>query len=234
MSVLSVSDLTAAYGPVPVLNGVSLSLAKGEVLALLGRNGVGKTTLLRTLTGLLPPLGGDVRLDGASIAGLPTHAISRMGVALVPQGRCIFPRLSVRENIVAGGRAAKGRSAVPLDEVLARFPVLRGRLNQAGGTLSGGEQQQLAIARALSARPHVMLLDEPSEGIQPNVVHDIGELIGKLVRETGLAVLLVEQNIDFALHIAGRCLVMEKGCIVHEGAPTEFRSDAVLKRYLAI
>ena len=115
---LSVSDLTAAYGSVPVLNGVSLSLAKGEVLALLGRNGVGKTTLLRTLTGLLPPLSGQVELDGVAIAGLPTHAISRMGVALVPQGRGIFAKLSVRENLVAGGRAAKGRGAVPLDEIL--------------------------------------------------------------------------------------------------------------------
>jgi urea ABC transporter ATP-binding protein UrtE len=231
---LAVSNLTAAYGSVPVLNGVSLSLAKGEVLALLGRNGVGKTTLLRTLTGLLPPLAGQVELDGVAIAGLPTHAISRMGVALVPQGRGIFAKLSVRENLVAGGRAAKGRGAVPLDEILARFPALRDRLAQAGGTLSGGEQQQLAIARALSARPNVVLLDEPSEGIQPNVVHDIGELIGRLVRETGLAVLLVEQNIDFALHTASRCAVMEKGRIVHEGGPEELRSDAVLKRYLAI
>jgi branched-chain amino acid transport system ATP-binding protein len=231
---LAVSDLTAAYGSVPVLNGVSLSLAKGEVLALLGRNGVGKTTLLRTLTGLLPALGGRIELDGVAIAGLPTHAISRMGVALVPQGRGIFAKLSVRENLVAGGRAAKGRGAVPLDEILARFPALRDRLGQAGGTLSGGEQQQLAIARALSARPNVVLLDEPSEGIQPNVVHDIGELIGRLVRETGLAVLLVEQNIDFALHTASRCAVMEKGRIVHEGGPEELRSDAVLKRYLAI
>ena len=218
----------------PVLNGVSLSLAKGEVLALLGRNGVGKTTLLRTLTGLLPPLSGQVELDGVAIAGLPTHAISRMGVALVPQGRGIFAKLSVRENLVAGGRAAKGRGAVPLDEILARFPALRDRLGQAGGTLSGGEQQQLAIARALSARPNVVLLDEPSEGIQPNVVHAIAELIGTLVRETGLAVLLVEQNIDFALNTASRCAVMEKGRIVHEGGPEELRSDAVLKRYLAI
>ena len=140
----------------------------------------------------------------------------------------------MRENLVAGGRAAKGRGAVPLDEILARFPALRDRLGQAGGTLSGGEQQQLAIARALSARPNVVLLDEPSEGIQPNVVHAIAELIGTLVRETGLAVLLVEQNIDFALNTASRCAVMEKGRIVHEGGPEELRSDAVLKRYLAI
>jgi urea ABC transporter ATP-binding protein UrtE len=231
---LAIGNLTAAYGTVPVLNGVSLQLAKGEVLALLGRNGVGKTTLLRTVTGLLPALGGTVTLNGATIAGLSTHAISRLGVAMVPQGRGILAKLSVRENLVVGGRAAAGREPVPVAEIVARFPILADRLDQPGGTLSGGQQQQLAIARALSARPTVMLLDEPTEGIQPNVVHDLGELIRTLTRETGLSVLLVEQNIDFALHTASRCAVMEKGRIVHEGSPDELRSDAVLKRYLAI
>jgi urea ABC transporter ATP-binding protein UrtE len=231
---LAVTDLTAAYGSVPVLNGVSLELARGEVLALLGRNGVGKTTLLRSIVGLLPPRSGSVRLDGAPIGGLPTHLISRRGVALVPQGRGILAKLSVRENLIAGGRAASARGAVPISEIVARFPILGDRLDQPGGTLSGGQQQQLAIARALSARPVVMLLDEPTEGIQPNIVQDLGELIRTLTRETGLSVLLVEQNIDFALHTASRCVVMEKGRIVHEGSPDELRSDAVLKRYLAI
>jgi urea ABC transporter ATP-binding protein UrtE len=231
---LGVTDLTAAYGSVPVLNGVSLRLAKGEVLALLGRNGVGKTTLLRTMTGLLPPLGGTITLADETISGLSTHAISRRGVALVPQGRGILAKLSVRENLLVGGRAATGRNPVPIDEIVARFPILADRLDQPGGTLSGGQQQQLAIARALSARPTVMLLDEPTEGIQPNVVQDISELIRTLTRDTGLSVLLVEQNIDFALHTAHRCVVMEKGRIVHEGSPDELRSDAVLKRYLAI
>lgn len=155
---LQVTELTAAYGSVPVLNGVSLDVAKGEVLALLGRNGVGKTTLLRCVTGLLPPLGGRVLLDDAPLTGLPTHAISRAGVALVPQGRGILAKLSVRENLVVGGRAAGRRGPVPLEETLALFPALRDRLGQAGGTLSGGQQQQLAIARALAARPTVMLL----------------------------------------------------------------------------
>ncbi|MEO8668568.1 MAG: ABC transporter ATP-binding protein [Bauldia sp.] len=231
---LAISNLTAAYGTVPVLNGVSLELARGEVLALLGRNGVGKTTLLRTITGLLPTLSGAVTLNGAAITGLSTHAISRLGVALVPQGRGILAKLSVRENLEVGGRAAAGRKPAPIAEIVSRFPNLADRLDQPGGTLSGGQQQQLAIARALSARPTVMLLDEPTEGIQPNVVQDLGELIRTLTRDTGLSVLLVEQNIDFALHTAHRCAVMEKGRIVHEGSPDELRSDAVLKRYLAI
>jgi urea ABC transporter ATP-binding protein UrtE len=231
---LAVSDLTAAYGTVPVLNGVSLQIARGEVLALLGRNGVGKTTLLRTVTGLLPHLGGAVTLDGTTISGLAAHAISRLGVAMVPQGRGILAKLTVKENLLVGGRAAAGRRPVPVSEIVGRFPILADRLDQAGGTLSGGQQQQLAIARALSARPVVMLLDEPTEGIQPNVVQDLGELIRDLTRDTGLSVLLVEQNIDFALHTANRCVVMEKGRIVHEGSPDELRSDAVLKRYLAI
>jgi urea ABC transporter ATP-binding protein UrtE len=231
---LAINDLTAAYGTVPVLNGVSLNVAQGEVLALLGRNGVGKTTLLRTVTGLLPTLAGSVSLNGKPLSGLSTHTISRLGVALVPQGRGILAKLSVRENLMVGGRAAAKRDPVPMAEIVARFPILADRLEQPGGTLSGGQQQQLAIARALSARPVVMLLDEPTEGIQPNVVHDLGDLIRMLTRETGLSVLLVEQNIDFALRTASRCVVMEKGRIVHEGSPDELRSDAVLKRYLAI
>jgi urea ABC transporter ATP-binding protein UrtE len=231
---LAIDNLSAAYGTVPVLNGVSLELAKGEVLALLGRNGVGKTTLLRTVTGLLPTLGGTVALNGSALTGLSTHAISRLGVALVPQGRGILAKLSVRENLLVGGRAAADRKPAPISEIVSRFPILADRLDQAGGTLSGGQQQQLAIARALAARPIVMLLDEPTEGIQPNVVQDLGDLIRTLTRESGLSVLLVEQNIDFALHTSHRCVVMEKGRIVHEGSPDELRSDAILKRYLAI
>jgi ABC-type branched-subunit amino acid transport system ATPase component len=184
--------------------------------------------------GILTPLAGRIALGDVALNGLPTHAISRLGVAMVPQGRGILARLSVRENLVAGGRAAAKRKPVPIEEILSRFPIFRDRLDQPSGSLSGGQQQQLAIARALAARPNVMLLDEPTEGIQPNVVADLGDLIRQLTGETGLAVLLVEQNIDFALHTAGRCVVMEKGRIVHEGGPEELKSDAILKRYLAI
>ncbi len=231
---LALSDVTAAYDQVPVLNGLSLELKGGEVLALLGRNGVGKTTLLRTIMGLLPRSSGSIALDDTRLDGVPSHMIARLGVVLVPQGRGILPKLSVRENLVVGGRAAATRGPMPLHEILGRFPALKDRMNQLGGTLSGGQQQQLAIARALSARPRVMLLDEPTEGIQPNLVQDLAQTVLQLVRETELSVLLVEQNIDFAMQLATRCMVMEKGRIVHEGDPTELRDDMVLKRYLAI
>jgi urea ABC transporter ATP-binding protein UrtE len=231
---LALSDVTAAYDQVPVLNGLSLELKRGEVLALLGRNGVGKTTLLRTIMGLLPRSSGSIALDDTRLDGVPSHMIARLGVVLVPQGRGILPKLSVRENLVVGGRAAATREPMPLREILDRFPALKDRMNQLGGTLSGGQQQQLAIARALSARPRVMLLDEPTEGIQPNVVQDLAQTVLKLVRDTQLSVLLVEQNIDFAMQLATRCMVMEKGRIVHEGDATELRNDMVLKRYLAI
>jgi urea transport system ATP-binding protein len=152
----------------------------------------------------------------------------------VPQGRGILSKLSVRENLLVGQRAAAGRGPMPIEEILARFPALKDRMNQSSGTLSGGQQQQLAIARALAGFPRVMLLDEPTEGIQPNVVHDLAQTIVGLIRETNLSVLLVEQNIDFALQIAKHCMVMEKGRIVHESDPAALRNEAVLKRYLAI
>jgi urea ABC transporter ATP-binding protein UrtE len=231
---LAITDVTAAYDKVHVLNGLNLQLAPGEVLALLGRNGVGKTTLLRTIMGLLPASRGSITLDSTRLDGAPSHKIARLGVVLVPQGRGILSKLSVRENLVVGERAAAARGPMPREEILARFPALKDRMNQLGGTLSGGQQQQLAIARALSARPRVMLLDEPTEGIQPNVVQDLAETILTLIRESELSVLLVEQNIDFALQIAKRCMVMEKGRIVHESEPAALRNDAVLKRYLAI
>jgi urea ABC transporter ATP-binding protein UrtE len=231
---LQVQDLTAGYGAGPVLNKVSFTLAKGEVLALIGRNGVGKTTLLRTLTGLLPPQSGRVALDGVAIERMFTHRIARSGVALVPQGRGILSKMTVRDNILAGANAAGSRGAVSVEEALQPFPMLHTRLDDLAGTLSGGQQQQLALARALCSRPTVMLLDEPSEGVQPNIVAEIGELIRSVSSTRGVAVLLVEQNIELALQTATRCLVMEKGRIVHEGSTEELRSDAVLKKYLAI
>lgn len=231
---LSVRDISASYGTVPVLNGISLSIEAGEVLALLGRNGVGKTTLLRTLMGLVPVRGGEVTLDGSRLGRLPTYAIARRGMALVPQGRGIFAKLTVAENITAGAQAAGSRPPLPAEQALAAFPALKERLDERAGALSGGQQQQLALARAMVGRPKVLLLDEPSEGVQPNIVASIGELIGGLSREAGVAVLLVEQNIELALKVARRCLVMEKGRIVHEGPAEEFRNDAILKRYLAL
>ncbi|WP_436640821.1 ABC transporter ATP-binding protein [Microbaculum sp. FT89] len=231
---LNVTDLTASYGPVPVIRGVTFSIAKGEVVALIGRNGVGKTTLLRSLMAMLPVRQGQIELDGEAVDTLRTHQIARRGMMLVPQGRGILSRLTVGENIAAGMRAAGDRQPLPLAEALAPFPALRERINNPGGALSGGQQQQLALARAMVSRPSMLLLDEPSEGVQPNIVHEIGELIGRLASETGVSVLLVEQNIELALQAAHRCLVMEKGQIVHQGPVDELRDDAVLKRYLAL
>ena len=232
-TMLEVVDIHAGYGAVPVLAGVGFSVFGGETLALLGRNGVGKSTLMRTLIGLLPPTRGDIRMDGEPIAGLPPHRIARRGMAFVPQGRGIFGKLTVRENLLVGARAAGAEAAGP-EEVFQYFPVLKDRLGDRAGTLSGGQQQMLAIARALCGRPKVLLLDEPSEGIQPNIVQEIARLIRRIVESAGMAVLLVEQNLDLALQVADRCMVMEKGRIVHEGAPDDFRDETVLRSYLAI
>ena len=231
---LKVSNLHATYSTVPVLTGVDCELGRGEVLALLGRNGVGKTTLMKALIGLLRPTEGRVELDGNAIEGLPPHRIARLGMAYVPQGRGIFAKLSVRENLLVGTRAQRGGTGAIPDDVFAYFPILKERLNQAGGTLSGGEQQMLAIARALCGHPAVLLLDEPSEGIQPSIVQELGRIIARISESSGTSVLLVEQNIDLALETSGRCLVMEKGQIVHEGAPDDLRDEAVLSKYLAI
>ncbi|MSP83818.1 MAG: ABC transporter ATP-binding protein [Alphaproteobacteria bacterium] len=231
---LRVSGIHAAYGSVPVLNGVDLAVEQGEVLALLGRNGVGKTTLMRVLIGLLKATAGSIEFAGQEIGRLPPHRIAHLGIAYVPQGRGILPRLTVRENLKIGTRArGDGNDAIPA-EVFDYFPALSQRLDQAGGTLSGGEQQMLALARALCGAPKVMLLDEPSEGIQPNIVQEIGRLIATFANGRGTAVILVEQNIDLALQVARRAVIMEKGRIVHEGKSEELRNEAAMRRFLAI
>jgi urea ABC transporter ATP-binding protein UrtE len=210
-AVLTVDGLHAGYGPLPVLHDVSFALHRGETLVLLGRNGVGKTTLLQTLMGIVLGRAGRILFDGTDMNGWTPHRRARAGVAYVPQGRGIFPRLSVVENLQVGTRARRDGSAEIPGRILELFPVLRQRLDQAGGTLSGGEQQILALARALCAAPDVLLLDEPSEGIQPSVVQQIGELLQTFNRELGLTVLLVEQNLELARRAATRCLVMRKG-----------------------
>jgi urea ABC transporter ATP-binding protein UrtE len=231
---LQVSDIHAAYGSAPVLTGVDLALHESEVLGLLGRNGVGKSTLLRVLIGLLRPTRGSVSLDGMRLTGLSPHRVARHGVAFVPQGRGIFAKLTVRENLLVGTRARGNEATTIPEEIFRYFPILRERLEQHGGTLSGGQQQMLAIARALCGRPRVLLLDEPSEGIQPNIVQEIGRLIRQIVESTGTAVLLVEQNLTLALQLARRIVVMEKGRIVHEGGPEDLRDETMLRRHLAI
>jgi len=187
---------------------------------------------MRSIIGLLRPSRGSARLEGDVLTGLHPHQIARRGIAYVPQGRGIFAKLTVRENLLIGTRAA-ARAQIP-EEVFEHFPILRERIGQPGGTLSGGQQQMLAIARALCSRPKLLLLDEPSEGVQPNIVQEIGMLIRDIVERSGIAILLVEQNLDLALQTAHRCAFMEKGRIVHQGAPQELEDENVLRRHLAI
>lgn len=210
---LEVKNLQAGYGSVPALHDVSFTIDRGETLVLLGRNGVGKTTLLRALMGILRPTSGQVLLRGVDVAGHSPHDLARAGVAYVPQGRGIFPKLTVEENLRLGLRARRDRKTAIPPEILDHFPILRERLHQVGGTFSGGQQQILAIARALCGAPDVLLLDEPSEGIQPSIVQQIGELIETFNRDLGLTVLLVEQNLELARRTGSRCLVMARGRI---------------------
>lgn len=232
---LQCKDIRSGYGHLPVLHGVDLEVSAGEVVAVLGRNGVGKTTLLKTLAGALALRSGRLDLDGEDVSRLVAHRRARAGIAHVPQGRGIFGRLTVEENLTVGTRAAGSRARkTVLDEVFSFFPVLRDRRGETAGNFSGGQQQQLAIARALCGAPKVLLLDEPSEGIQPNIVHEIGTLIPKLAQQYGIAVLLVEQNLDLVAHAATRCLFMDKGRIVH-AVPTSALSDEnLLKNLLAL
>lgn len=229
-----VSDLYAGYNSVPVLNGVSLSLHASQVLTLLGRNGAGKTTLMRVLAGLLPLTRGSVSLEGKAVSGKAADEIARQGVAYVPQGRGIFHKLTVHENLLIGTRAQGIPNAKIPPEVFEYFPMLAERRQQAAGTLSGGQQQQLAIGRALCGKPRVLLLDEPSEGIQPNIVQQIKELLRQITRATGVSVLLVEQNIDLGLGAADQCLVMHKGQITWRGLPQEFNDEKVIRHHLAV
>ncbi len=235
---LEVDAVHTYYGESHVLHGVSLRVGAGEAVALLGRNGAGKTTAIRTVVGFTPPRAGRVVLGDDPIHGWPPHRIARAGVALVPQGRRIFSPLTVRENLVLGARPAASRAAPAegwtLERVFALFPRLRERSLQSGGTLSGGEQQMLAIGRALLTNGRLLVLDEPSEGLAPIVVREIGDIVARLKGER-LSILLVEQNYHLALRVADRVYVMNKGQIVFEGTPAELEArEDVKRRYLGV
>jgi branched-chain amino acid transport system ATP-binding protein len=219
---LALDDLHAGYGDVAVLRGVSLDVAPGEIVALVGANGAGKTTTLRAVSGLLRPTGGTVRFDGERIDGRPPHEIVARGLLQVPEGRKIFPSLTVDENLALGAyrRGPRGERPAALARVHALFPVLAGRRRQAAGTLSGGEQQMLAIGRSLMGRPRLLLLDEPSLGLAPLVVDRIFEAI-RAINAEGIAVLLVEQNVQRSLAIAHRAFVLEQGRVVLAGPGRE-------------
>jgi urea transport system ATP-binding protein len=231
---LETRHVSSGYGKSIVCNDVSIFVGNGEKVCILGRNGVGKTTFLKTLMGLLPIAEGEGFMDQAPLRNVPSFRIARMGVGYVPQGRGIFAKLTVKDNLGLGTIAEKRRIAEVSDEVFQYFPILKERLNQRAGTLSGGEQQMLSIARALAGNPKLLLLDEPSEGIQPNIVQSLGEIINRVGRERNLTVLIVEQNLDFALSIASRGYVMEKGAIVESGSTEELRKDRIVQEYLGV
>jgi urea ABC transporter ATP-binding protein UrtE len=229
---LSAHGLRCGYGGKPVLQGVDLEVRAGEIVAVIGRNGVGKSTLIKALMGLLPADAGSIRLRGAEINGVAAHRRARLGIGYVPQGRDVFPRLSVEENLRVG--ACIGGGPADYEAAFRNFPILRERRRQAAGTMSGGQQQQLAIGRVLVGRPALMLLDEPSEGIQPSVVQDIARIGVALNRRDGLTIVLVEQNIDMIRAMAQRCYVMDKGRIVAALTPDMLDDRDTVRRYLAV
>ena len=230
MTMLSVENLSLYYGAAQALRGVSVSASIGEVTCVLGRNGVGKTSLLRAIAGHRPIAGGSILFDGQDIARLKPFERAALGIAYVPQGREIFPLLTVKENLETGFAPLKrGGKTIP-DEVFELFPVLKSMLGRRGGDLSGGQQQQLAIGRALVTRPRLLVLDEPTEGIQPSIIKDIGRAIAYLRDRKDMAILLVEQYFDFARELADRFVVMERGEVVQHGGRSALEGDDVRQR----
>ncbi len=230
---LSIKDIKFAYGSVQVLHGASLEVPEGKVVCLMGRNGVGKTTLVRNIIGLEKPSSGAIIFDGVDVVQHPAHARIRGGMALVPQGRMIFPKLTVTENLQVGlaGRTGSGRT-LP-GEIYELFPVLEEMGRRRGGDLSGGQQQQLAIGRALVGEPRLLLLDEPTEGIQPNIIQEIGRVLKYLTTEKGMTILLVEQYLDFVREYSDNYYVMNRGEIVVSGE-TENLKDETVSKYLSV
>ncbi len=234
-STLKISDLNVYYGESHILRNVDMTVAPGKMVCLIGRNGVGKTTLLKTIMGLLKPRSGNVEYLGHSILSRTPDQRARLGIGYVPQGREIIPRLSIKENLLLGLEAIGTRgvktNTIP-DDIFELFPVLKTMLNRMGGDLSGGQQQQLAIARAMMSRPQLLVLDEPTEGIQPSIILEIEAAVKRIVRETGTSVLLVEQHLHFVRQ-ADWYYAMQKGGIVAQGATSEL-SNEVIQRFLAV
>lgn len=229
---LEVKDLESGYGRIPILNGVSFDVNSGEVIGILGHNGMGKTTLLKTLMGEIRATSGTIRLENQDITDADMYRRARAGMAYVPQGRDIFPQLSVIENLRMGEVVRDGDSAI--DEVLDYFPILKDLLDRPGGGLSGGQQQILALARCLAGRPKIVLLDEPTEGIQPSIVDLIAEKLADLQKALNLTIVLVEQDLHFIEALAKRVLIIQKGKIIAEIASTDLRDPDIVTEYLGI
>ena len=232
--VLSTLKLRAGYGGKPVLQGIDMEVREGEIVAVIGRNGVGKSTLMKTLIGLLPPTEGAIVFNGRDVGTLVAHRRARLGIGYVPQGRDVFPRMSVEENLRVGEMIGGKLTAGDFARIYATFPILAERRNQQAGTMSGGQQQQLAIGRVMIASPSLILLDEPSEGIQPSIVQDIARTMVELNRTTNVTVVVVEQNLDMIRAMAQRCYVMDKGRIVAALTPEDLDDRETVRRHLAV
>ncbi|MBB3944203.1 branched-chain amino acid transport system ATP-binding protein [Rhizobium skierniewicense] len=232
---LNTVGLWSGYGGKPVLQGVDIQVREGEIVAVIGRNGVGKSTLMKSLIGLLPRDKGSVIFKGQEIDTVPAYKRARLGIGYVPQGRDVFPRLSVIENLQVGESiSGKRASADQIEAIFTYFPILKERRNQQAGTMSGGQQQQLAIGRVLMGNPALILLDEPSEGIQPNIVQDIARIMVELNRTSGITVVFVEQNIEMIRAMAQRCYVIDKGRITNEIMPETLEDRDAVRRFLAV
>jgi branched-chain amino acid transport system ATP-binding protein len=232
--ILSTLKLRSGYGGKPVLQGIDMDVRKGEIVAVIGRNGVGKSTLMKTLIGLLPPTEGSIVFRGEDVSAMAAHRRARLGIGYVPQGRDVFPRMNVEENLKVGAMIGGKASVNDFQRVYTTFPILAERRSQQAGTMSGGQQQQLAIGRVMIASPSLILLDEPSEGIQPSIVQDIARTIVDLNRRTDVTIVVVEQNLDMIRAMAQRCYVMDKGRIVAALTPADLDDRDLVRRHLAV
>lgn len=231
---LSTLKLRAGYGGKPVLQGIDMDVREGEIVAVIGRNGVGKSTLMKTLIGLLPPTEGNIVFRNKDVSSMVAHRRARLGIGYVPQGRDVFPRMSVQENLKVGEMIGGVVRADDYERIYATFPILAERRHQQAGTLSGGQQQQLAIGRVMISSPALILLDEPSEGIQPSIVQDIARTVVDLNKRTDVTIVVVEQNLDMIRAMAQRCYVMDKGRIVAVLTPKDLDDRDVVRRHLAV
>ena len=231
---LDLDGVRAGYGSTPILRDVDLTVEEGEIVGVMGKNGVGKTTLVRTVMGQLEPTAGTVTFDGEDVTDLPAHERARMGMGYIPQAREIFPELTVEQNLRMGETVNESGDRLLYDEVFEYFPILEERKDQKGGTMSGGQQQMLAIARALVSNPDLLLLDEPSEGIQPSIVEQISEDMRTINEELGTTILFVEQNLQVIRDMADRCYAMERGTLVDQLDGEALSDEDALAEYLAV